>query len=130
LARETPLDPVIVTDDVLVELALLGPKFVTVRRQQQRLPANCQVEGSSHVTISNPAKTIYNQPTCASRQLFTWRDLSVHCRKMIAKAVTLAAMSKGVSSRQGVKNKPKAVGIVAWIIIAPLILASANRSLP
>jgi hypothetical protein len=47
-----------------------------------------------------------------------------------ARAVTAAATMSERSRSHGVKNRPNAVGTVAWIIIAPLMLARASRCLP
>ena len=40
------------------------------------------------------------------------------------------AADASAASSQGEKKRPKAVGTVAWIILAPLRLARARRSLP
>ncbi|MCY1383685.1 hypothetical protein D9M69_718360 [compost metagenome] len=50
--------------------------------------------------------------------------------RLIDSMVNRPAASKGASSIHGVMKMPSALGMVAWIIIAPEILASASRSLP
>ena len=47
-----------------------------------------------------------------------------------AMAVTPPARISDLSSIHGVKNRPNAVGTVAWIIIAPLMFANASLCLP
>ncbi len=49
---------------------------------------------------------------------------------MIATIVIAAPHSSAGLSSQGVKNRPSALGTVAWIIIAPLMLPSASAVLP
>ncbi len=48
----------------------------------------------------------------------------------IESMVNRPAASRGPSSNHGVMKMPSALGIVAWIIMAPEMLASASRSLP
>ena len=45
-------------------------------------------------------------------------------------AVSTPATIKGVSNSHGVANRASELGMVAWIIMAPEMFASASRSLP
>jgi hypothetical protein len=82
------------------------------------------------IAASRPAKSAYKRPTQVSARPVTRPDRKARQSTETAAAVTAAASRSGGSSSQGVNRTAKAVGTVAWIIMAPLMFASARRSFP
>src|SRR5882672_7784380 len=84
----------------------------------------------SHIRAMTATNTAYNAASGTSQRALTAFFENSPSNTTTATMVTTPETTSSRENTQEVKNRPSAVGMVAWIIIAPEILASASRSLP